>query len=77
MFAVCGVPKKEFKTVCSSIDKLDKLPWEDVRNELCNEKHIHCDVINKLETFLRLRGLLLYLFRKFQVAFIKHRKKEA
>ncbi|VDK81755.1 unnamed protein product [Litomosoides sigmodontis] len=55
MFAVCGVPKKDFKAVCSSIDKLDKLPWEDVRNELCNEKHIDGDVVSKLETFVCLR----------------------
>ncbi|VDO37849.1 unnamed protein product [Onchocerca flexuosa] len=55
MFAVCGIPKKYFKAVCSSIDKLDKLPWEDVRNELCTDKHIHSDVVNKLETYVRLR----------------------
>ncbi|VDN84291.1 unnamed protein product [Brugia pahangi] len=55
MFAVCDVPKKLYKAVYSSIDKLDKLPWEDIKNELCNEKHIHCDVASKLETFVRLR----------------------
>ncbi|EJD74764.1 histidyl-tRNA synthetase, variant [Loa loa] len=55
MFAVCGVPKKHFKDVCSSIDKLDKLPWEDIRNELCNEKQIHCDIVSKLETYVCLR----------------------
>uniref|UniRef100_A0A915Q4R7 histidine--tRNA ligase n=1 Tax=Setaria digitata TaxID=48799 RepID=A0A915Q4R7_9BILA len=53
MFAVCGVPKKDFKTVCSSIDKLDKLPWEDVRNELCVEKHIQCGVVSRLETYIQ------------------------
>lgn len=56
MFAVCGIPKKHFKTVCSSIDKLDKVPWEDVRNELCNEKNIEADVVDKLETYVRVRG---------------------
>uniref|UniRef100_A0A0R3RRP5 histidine--tRNA ligase n=1 Tax=Elaeophora elaphi TaxID=1147741 RepID=A0A0R3RRP5_9BILA len=55
MFSVSGVPEKHFKAVCSSIDKLDKLPWENIKNELCNEKHIHNDVVSKLETFLRLR----------------------
>ncbi|KAM3715760.1 Histidine--tRNA ligase [Dirofilaria immitis] len=55
IFAVCDVPKEHFKAVCSSIDKLDKLPWESIRNELCIDKCIHSDVVNKLETFVRLR----------------------
>lgn len=29
---------KKFKTICSSIDKLDKEPWEKVENELIFEK---------------------------------------
>ena len=29
---------KKFKTICSSIDKLDKEPWENVAKELINEK---------------------------------------
>jgi histidyl-tRNA synthetase len=28
----CDITK--FKTICSSIDKLDKLPWEEVEEEL-------------------------------------------
>lgn len=30
LFAVCGVPEESFRSICSSIDKLDKLPWEQV-----------------------------------------------
>lgn len=29
---------KKFKTICSSIDKLDKEPWENIAKELINEK---------------------------------------
>ena len=29
-----GCPPDMFKTICSSIDKLDKLPWKDVEEEL-------------------------------------------
>ena len=29
---------KKFKTICSSIDKLDKEPWEKVEKELIFEK---------------------------------------
>lgn len=31
---------KKFKSICSSIDKLDKEPWEKVAEELLNEKGI-------------------------------------
>lgn len=34
----CGVPPGSFRPVCSAIDKLDKLSWEEVENELCNTK---------------------------------------
>lgn len=29
-----------FKTVCSSIDKLDKMSWEEVRKELVEKKNV-------------------------------------
>ena len=30
IFEVCGVKADMFRTICSSIDKLDKSPWEEV-----------------------------------------------
>lgn len=30
MFAACGAGADQFKTVCSSVDKLDKQPWAEV-----------------------------------------------
>uniref|UniRef100_A0A672RA17 histidine--tRNA ligase n=1 Tax=Sinocyclocheilus grahami TaxID=75366 RepID=A0A672RA17_SINGR len=38
MFAVCGVPGEKFRTICSTVDKLDKMAWEDVKKEMVNEK---------------------------------------
>uniref|UniRef100_A0A8C6MJ68 histidine--tRNA ligase n=1 Tax=Nothobranchius furzeri TaxID=105023 RepID=A0A8C6MJ68_NOTFU len=38
MFAACGVPDDKFRTICSTVDKLDKMSWEDVKNEMVNEK---------------------------------------
>uniref|UniRef100_A0A8C5IL42 histidine--tRNA ligase n=1 Tax=Junco hyemalis TaxID=40217 RepID=A0A8C5IL42_JUNHY len=38
MFAVCGVPDSKFRTICSSVDKLDKVLWEEVRSEMVAEK---------------------------------------
>uniref|UniRef100_A0A2K5EIB2 Histidine--tRNA ligase, cytoplasmic n=1 Tax=Aotus nancymaae TaxID=37293 RepID=A0A2K5EIB2_AOTNA len=34
MFAICGVPDSKFRTICSSVDKLDKMSWEEVKNEM-------------------------------------------
>ena len=39
IFEVCGVKADMFRTICSSVDKLDKSPWEEVRNSeilICN-----------------------------------------
>ena len=36
MVELAGCEKRKFKTICSSIDKLDKEPWEKVKKELIN-----------------------------------------
>ena len=38
VFEICGVPPDMFRTICSSVDKLDKSPWEEVRDEMINMK---------------------------------------
>ncbi|CEF63792.1 Histidine--tRNA ligase, cytoplasmic [Strongyloides ratti] len=55
IFEICGAPSSEFKNVCSSIDKLDKQPWEEVKEELVKVKFIKEDVVDKLEKYVRLR----------------------
>uniref|UniRef100_A0A7E4VLT9 histidine--tRNA ligase n=1 Tax=Panagrellus redivivus TaxID=6233 RepID=A0A7E4VLT9_PANRE len=56
MFSLSGIADKDFKTVCSSVDKLDKSPWAEVANELINEKKIDEAAVNKLEQYVRLRA---------------------
>lgn len=34
MIELAGCEKRKFKSICSSIDKLDKEPWEKVQIEL-------------------------------------------
>jgi histidyl-tRNA synthetase len=38
MIELSGCEKRKFKSICSSIDKLDKEPWEKVKQELINQK---------------------------------------
>lgn len=34
MLEICGVPPEKFRTICSSIDKLDKQTFEQIRKEI-------------------------------------------
>lgn len=34
MLAICGVPQEKFRTICSSIDKLDKQSFEQIKKEM-------------------------------------------
>ncbi|KAG5566823.1 hypothetical protein RHGRI_002384 [Rhododendron griersonianum] len=36
MLGICGVPAEKFRTICSSIDKLDKQTFEQIREEMVN-----------------------------------------
>lgn len=41
---VCGVPASSFRAICSSIDKLDKEPWEAVEQEMVQQKDLPLEV---------------------------------
>lgn len=34
MMQICGVPPEKFRTICSSIDKLDKQSFQQVKKEM-------------------------------------------
>jgi len=40
MMEICGVPQEKFRTVCSAIDKLDKVQWAEVMQEMVTQKGI-------------------------------------
>jgi histidyl-tRNA synthetase len=56
MVDICGCEKRKFKAICSSVDKLDKEPWEKVRDELINIKGLTPQMCDKLEKFVKLVG---------------------
>lgn len=56
MFEACGVPADKFRTICSSVDKLDKTPWEEVREEMINEKHLDVKVADKIGEYVKRHG---------------------
>lgn len=56
MVELAGCEKRKFKSICSSIDKLDKEPWEKVRLELINQKGLTEEMTTKLHRFVVLQG---------------------
>jgi len=56
MVELCGCEKRKFKAICSSVDKLDKEPWEKVREELITMKGLTPEMTDKLEKFVKFVG---------------------
>lgn len=56
MVELAGCERRKFKSICSSIDKLDKEPWERVRAELIQQKGLTEEMTDRLYKFVQLRG---------------------
>ncbi|KAI8836733.1 hypothetical protein BJ741DRAFT_533017, partial [Chytriomyces cf. hyalinus JEL632] len=56
MFEVCGVPADKFRSISSAVDKLDKLPWAEVKKEMVQEKGLAEDVADRIEQYVKLSG---------------------
>jgi len=56
LFEVCGVPADKFRTICSSVDKLDKSPWEEVKREMVDEKHLAPAVADRIGHYVQFSG---------------------
>ena len=54
MVALSDIPADKFKTVCASVDKLDKEPWEAVKKELI-EKGLNESQTDKLWVYVQLK----------------------
>jgi histidyl-tRNA synthetase len=56
IFEVCGVPSEKIRTISSAVDKLDKLPWADVRKEMTEEKGLDGEIADKIGEYVVLKG---------------------
>ena len=56
IFAIAGVPEEKFRTICSAVDKLDKLPWEEVEKEMCEQKGLAREAAAKIKEFVLMNG---------------------
>lgn len=56
VFAVCGVPEDKLRPISSAVDKLDKMPWADVRKEMVNDKGLDGEVADRIEKYVMNKG---------------------
>jgi histidyl-tRNA synthetase len=56
IFEVCGVPADKIRPISSAVDKLDKLPWEEVKKEMVEQKGLQPEVADKIWTYVQLKG---------------------
>jgi len=56
IFEVCGVPEDKFRTICSAVDKLDKLKWSEVRQEMTEEKGLDSATADKIGQYVQKKG---------------------
>uniref|UniRef100_A0ABI8ABC8 histidine--tRNA ligase n=1 Tax=Felis catus TaxID=9685 RepID=A0ABI8ABC8_FELCA len=66
MFAVCGVPESKFHAICSSIDKLDKISWKDVRHEMVAKKGLAPEVADRIGDYVQCHGGISLIEQMFQ-----------
>ncbi|XP_073132671.1 histidine--tRNA ligase, cytoplasmic [Henckelia pumila] len=66
MLAICGVPQAKFRTICSSIDKLDKQTFDQIKREMVEEKGLTKEIAEKIGTFVKERGSPLELLTKLK-----------
>ncbi|KAL3460387.1 hypothetical protein BJX64DRAFT_187533 [Aspergillus heterothallicus] len=55
LFAACGVPEDKIRSISSAVDKLDKLPWDQVKLEM-EEKGLESEVADKVGEYVKLSG---------------------
>ena len=56
IFSVCGVPEDKIRTISSAVDKLDKLPWEEVKKEMVQDKGLEEAVADRIWSFVQKKG---------------------
>ncbi|KAK0576367.1 hypothetical protein LWI29_016245 [Acer saccharum] len=67
MLEICGVPPEKFRTICSSIDKLDKQSFDQIKKEMVEEKGLTVETADKIGDFVKERGSPLVLLSKLKL----------
>ncbi|CEG77754.1 Putative Histidyl-tRNA synthetase [Rhizopus microsporus] len=52
LFQVCGVPQDQVRSISAAIDKLDKMPWEDVKKEMVKERGLSEQIADRIGKYV-------------------------
>lgn len=66
MIYEAGCRIEDFQTICSSIDKLDKQPWSEIKDELVKQKGVTEEQANILGELTKYRGSPIELLEKIK-----------
>ncbi|KAI3942350.1 hypothetical protein MKW92_010230 [Papaver armeniacum] len=66
MLEICGVRPEKFRTICSSVDKLDKLEFEKIKKEMVEEKGLTAEVADRIGALVKKRGPPLELLSELK-----------
>ncbi|TGJ87901.1 hypothetical protein E0Z10_g826 [Xylaria hypoxylon] len=66
LFAASGVPNDKKRLVSSSVDKLDKLSWAEVRKEMVEEKGLPDEIADEVGKYVRRSGTLSEMIKTLQ-----------
>lgn len=69
----CGVPFDKLKSVCSSIDKLDKDPWSKIEKELL-DKGLDAKIVKNVEQQIQFRGPPYVILKQLRKEFEEHKQ---
>ncbi|KAG5643679.1 hypothetical protein DXG03_000512 [Asterophora parasitica] len=56
IFEVCGVPTEKIRPISSAVDKLDKLPWDEVKKEMTDEKGLDPAIADRIGEYVKHKG---------------------
>ncbi|KUJ20076.1 histidyl-tRNA synthetase [Mollisia scopiformis] len=56
LFVVAGVPEEKVRAISSAVDKLDKLPWAEVKKEMVGEKGLPEEVADRIGEYVQHSG---------------------
>lgn len=77
LFEACKIPADSFRTVCSSIDKLDKESWDTVRREIIDEKGVPAEKADKIGAYVRQSGTVKLVEQLLNDQFLIENSKSA
>ncbi|KNE73013.1 hypothetical protein AMAG_17223 [Allomyces macrogynus ATCC 38327] len=55
VFEVCGVPSDLFRPISSAVDKMDKMPWDEVKAEML-QKGLDAAIADRIGTYVQRKG---------------------